>query len=143
MLKDSSDPVYSVIHSWLAMRDNSQSTTSDEGLMARLKSTALYQTLLNASENQATAQTILNPSDYLLPPSRESIQARLRDEDDGFVDDVLRDSLVQVERATEIVEAGLARGWFDDVMRLLKEARDTEQIGQVIDDEDSQFMTLY
>jgi nuclear pore complex protein Nup133 len=119
-------------------------STSDEVLIARLRSTAFYQTLQRASQNKATSDVILNPSECLLPTSLQSIEARFKSEPLDFIQAVEGDYTSELERAREVIEMGTMRGWFDDVMRLIAQAKEeAEQSQSVMEEEDSQFMAVY
>ncbi|UZJ52508.1 hypothetical protein CBS101457_001828 [Exobasidium rhododendri] len=131
---------------WLEVTDTTLAFTSDEVLIAKLRNTALYQTLQSTMGNKATANAILSPVKSLLPPSDESVENRFRGKEAQDMIEKLRlDYDGEVARAREVVEVGESRSWFEDVIRLVKEAHQEEvdEAQIAMDEEDSQFVTMY
>lgn len=145
VIVDSDDLCIFIVDSWLEVTDTTLASTSDDVLVAKMKSTALYQVLQSASENKATSDVILGPSDCLLPMTMEALQARFQTETKDFVEGMYQDYEGEVERAQQVVTVGIERGWFDDINRLLKEAQQEVQgiNDETMDETDNQFITTY
>lgn len=109
-----------------------------------MKSTAYYQILQNALENKSTSEIVLSPSDCLKSYSFESLQARFKLEDSVLVNALKEDYELELQRASQIIDLGIARGWFDDVTRLIKqEQEEAEQTQDAMDEADSPYVTMY
>jgi hypothetical protein len=134
-----------LVRSWLKVTDTSLAFTSDEVLVAKLKSTALFQTLISAQGNKATANVILSPAESLLPTSMESIGNRFKGRESQESIQLLQvDYEAEVARTSEIVQSGESRSWFEDVFRLVKQAQEEADQTQVaMEEEDGGFITMY
>jgi hypothetical protein len=129
--------------SWLEVTDTTLASTSDEVLIAKLKCTAYYRILQSISENKSTSETIQSPLDSLIAFSLESLQARFRQDSQDSINALQHDYDTEVHRASQIVEMGMARGWFDDISRLIKEEQELAEQSQDAMEDDSHFLTVY
>ncbi|PWN48686.1 hypothetical protein IE53DRAFT_389101 [Violaceomyces palustris] len=74
---------------WMALSDTKG--VSDEELLARLKSTALYRTLRSVAGNESASEAVLKPEESLEPPSREMLEGRLQGAPNQEIDLLLND----------------------------------------------------
>lgn len=114
--------------------------TADAVLEARLRNTALYHSIRACADTETTSAAVLEPSQTLVQPSFEALQARLNntfhnriEADQITVDELAQDSQAEIAELEELLNAVDLSIWFNEVKRLVEESLGGQTQGDDID----------